>query len=210
MAAGTRLLRVTCTAFSAVAAISLGSGFRRADSSAAAYGRTPPRLYAHGPAQGQAAANSAATLDSLAWLDGRWRGDWGPRVAEQVWLPSSAGLMVGTFRLVEDDKPLLIELFALLQTPDGIEFRFRHFTQELAPWEKGESTVLDLQSADGTKFVFVNPVNGQPKRAILTRVDPDTYISRSEILPESGGTQIIEITYHRQKPSPADCAEPRR
>jgi hypothetical protein len=140
-----------------------------------------------------------ATLADFAWLEGWWRGDWGPRVAEQVWMPSKAGLMLGTFRLVEDDKTLLIELFSLLRKPDGIEFRFRHFTPDLAPWEKSDATILTLERSDGRRFVFVNTATGQPKHAILTRLDQDTFSSRSEILPDSGGMQVIEITYHREK-----------
>ena len=159
----------------------------------------------HSPTN-QAPAPKPATLADFDWLEGQWRGDWGPRVAEQVWMPSRAGLMLGTFRLVEDDKTLLIELFSLLQKPDGIEFRFRHFTPDLAPWEKSDATILTLESFDGSRFVFTNTANGQPKRAILTRLDPDTYVSRSEILPPSGGLQVIEITYHREKPTPPNAA----
>ena len=175
------------------------SGFERSNASALRAIASPQ----------QPAATKPATLADFAWLEGTWRGDWGPRVAEQVWMPSKAGLMLGTFRLVEDDKTLLIELFSLLQKPDGIEFRFRHFTPDLAPWEKSDATILILESSDGKRFVFVNSVNGQPKRAVLTRIDPDTYVSRSEILPERGGLQVIEITYHRVKPAVPGAANPR-
>jgi hypothetical protein len=154
-------------------------------------------------AQTAPASQTPATLTDFAWLAGRWQGDWGPRIAEQEWMAPRAGLMVGTFRLVEDDKTLVIELFTLLQRPDGIEFRFRHFTPDLVTWEKSDATVLALESLDPKKIVFVNPVNGQPKHAILTRIDPDTYVSRSEIVPETGDLQVIEITYHRQGQAPS-------
>jgi Domain of unknown function (DUF6265) len=155
------------------------------------------------------AVNKPATLADLAWLEGGWRGDWGPRVAEQVWMSPRAGLMVGTFRLVEDGKTLLIELFTFLEKRGGIEFRFRHFTPELAPWEKSDATLLTLESFDAKRFVFVNPLNGQPKHAIFTRLDPDSYVSRSEILPENGGLQVIEITYRRERPGPSVAAAAR-
>ena len=140
------------------------------------------------------------SLSDFSWLEGRWRGDWGPRVAEQAWLAPAAGTMLGTFRLVENEKVLVIELFTLVEKPDGIDFYFRHFTPELVPWEKADATLLKLSSVDAKKVSFENPVNGQPKRAILMRVDADTYTSRSEIVPEQGAMQVIEITYHRQKP----------
>jgi hypothetical protein len=143
-----------------------------------------------------------ATLEEFAWLEGRWRGDWGPRVAEQTWLAPKAGAMTGLFRLVEGDKTLVLELFTLVEKPDGIDFFFRHFTPELVPWEKSGATVLNLASLDAKKVDFENAVNGLPKRAVLIRVDADTYTARSEIIPETGDLQVIEITYHRQKPTP--------
>jgi hypothetical protein len=143
-----------------------------------------------------------AKLENLEWLAGRWRGEWGPRVAEQTWFAPEAGMMVGTFRLVENDKTLVIEVFTLVEKADGINFYFRHFTPELVPWEKSEATLLRLASLDPKKVDFENPINGLPKHAIFLRVDSDTYISRSEIVPAKGDPQVTEITYHRQKPAP--------
>jgi hypothetical protein len=157
---------------------------------APAAAQTPPRI-----APQQAAA---AKLSDFAWLEGRWHGDWGPRMAEQTWMAPQAGTMVGIFRLVESEKPLAIELYTLVQRPDGINFYFRHFTPELVPWEKSDATVLNLVSLDANHFEFDNSVNGMPKHAAFTRVDADTYVARSELVPETGDPQTIEITYHRQ------------
>jgi len=156
------------------------------------------------PVAPQAATAARPTLADFAWLEGRWRGGWGPRVAEQDWMAPKAGMMTGLFRLVEDDKTLVLEMFTLVEKPDGINFYFRHFTPELVPWEKADATVLILVGTDAKKIEFENPVNGQPKRAILVRVDADTYTARSEIVPEQGDMQVIEITYHRVKPAPPE------
>jgi hypothetical protein len=154
------------------------------------------------PEQKTAEQASAPTLADFAWLEGVWRGEWGPRTAEQVWLAPKAAETLGIFRLVENDKTLVIEIFTLVEKSGGVDFFFRHFTPQLVPWEKSDPTTLHLSSLDGTRFEFENPVNGMPKRAILTRLDADTYVARSEIVPDSGETQVIEITYHRQKPAP--------
>jgi hypothetical protein len=162
------------------------------------------------PAQLQDSANpspsatsaSKPTLANFAWLEGRWQGTWGPRVAEQTWLSPKAGEMAGMLRLVENDKTLVFELLSLVEKPSGVDFYFRHFTPELLPWEKSDATMLSLADFDTKKFGFENPVNGMPKRAVMIRLDADTYVARSEILPENGEMQVIEITYHRQKPTP--------
>jgi hypothetical protein len=137
-------------------------------------------------------------LSDFAWLEGRWRGEWGPRVAEQVWMAPKASMMLGDFRLVENDKVLVVEFFTLVEKPGGINFYFRHFTPELVPWEKSDATLLNLASAEPRKFDFENPANGKPKQVVFTKLDADTYTWRSEIIPENGNPQIIEITYHRQ------------
>ncbi len=166
------------------------------------------------PADSPAAAPAAAapvnnpppvpktTLADLAWLAGRWQGSWGPRVAQQVWTAPKAGVMMGTFQLAEDDKTLVLELFTMVEEPEGIKFHLRHFTPSLVAWEKPGPTVLDLASADPKTIVFENPLDGQPKHTIITRLDADTYVSRSEVVPEKGELQVTEITYHRQKEAP--------
>ena len=165
-------------------------------------GQAPkPQPQATAPAAAGASAPKSA-IANFAWLEGRWQGEWGPRTAEQVWLAPKAGEIVGLFRLVENEKTLVIELFTLVEKDAGVNFYFRHFTPELLPWEKSDATVLHLGDFDANKFDFENPLNGMPKRAILTRLDADTYVARSEIVPENGEPQVIEITYHRQKPAP--------
>src|ERR1700722_8202371 len=104
------------------------------------------------------------TLADFAWLPGRWVGQWGPRVAEQVWTPSNAGMMFGLFRVIENDKTLVIELLALTETPDTIEYRTPHFTPDLAPWEKSGSTVLNLASLDAKSIAFNHPLIGRPSQ----------------------------------------------
>jgi len=137
------------------------------------------------------------TLSDFGWLAGRWQGAWGPRVAQQIWTAPQAGVMLGTFQLTEGDKTLVLELFTLVEETDGIRLYIRHFTPALVAWEKTGPTMLRLQSADAKSIVFVNTVDGQPKQSVITRVDPDTYSSHSEIVPEKGDSQVTEITYHR-------------
>jgi hypothetical protein len=140
---------------------------------------------------------SKTTLADLSWLAGRWQGTWGPRLAQQTWTAPKAGVMLGTFQLAEGDKTLVLELFTLVEDSDGIKLYLRHFTPSLTPWEKSGPTALNLETADAKSIVFVNAVDGEPKQDIITRIDTDTYVSRSEIVPDKGDPQVTEITYHR-------------
>jgi len=193
----------------AAAAASGAQSAPPANAQAAATSSTAEQQQSHSVAerssasQHSPASDRAPALADFSWLEGRWRGDWGSRVAEQTWLGPKAGEMTGIFRLVEGEKTLVLELFSLVEKPEGISFYFRHFTPELLPWEKSDATVLKLESLDAAKAVFVNPVNGEPKRASLIRVDADTYTARSELEPQQGDPQSIEITFRRQKPPAA-------
>jgi len=148
------------------------------------------------------AAAPRPTLADFAWLAGRWQGAWGPRVAQQVWTSPKAGVMLGTFQLTESGNTLVLELFTLAEDPDGIKLHLRHFTPSLVAWEKSGPSVLTLVGTDPKSVTFENPVDGQPKRAVFTRIDADTYVSRSEIVPDKGDPQVTEITYHRQIDAP--------
>lgn len=112
---------------------------------------------------------------------------------------SQNGTMQGFFRLTDNEKTIVIELFTLRETPAGIEFYFRHFSPELKPWEEKEAYHLNLTKSDGGIFRFDNPVGNQLKDAILTHVDNDTYISHGDITGADGKSQMIEVTYHRVK-----------
>jgi len=110
---------------------------------------------------------------------------------------------MGTFQLEENDKTLVLEVFTVVEGPEGIKIHLRHFTPSLVAWETPGPTVLELASVDSKSIVFENRIDGQPKRTTFTRVDPDTYTVRSELVPEKGDPQVTEITYHRVKEAPA-------
>src|SRR5216684_4627018 len=140
-----------------------------------------------------------ATLVDFSWLAGRWEGQLGPMTAEQDWMAPKNGTMQGFFRLTDPEKTIVIELFTLRETPEGVAMYFRHFSTELKPWEEKEAYHLILAKSEGGAFRFDNPVVNELKDAILTRVDNDTYISRGDITGADGKPQAIEVAYHRVK-----------
>jgi Domain of unknown function (DUF6265) len=151
------------------------------------------------------AGQKVATLADFAWLAGRWEGKLGapssPQqlTAEQEWMAPKNGTMQGFFRLTDNAKTIVIELFTIRETSSGIEFYFRHFSPELKPWEEKEAYHLNLTKSEGGAFRFDNPVVNELKDAILTRVDNETYISHGDITGADGKPQAIEVTYHRVK-----------
>lgn len=146
-----------------------------------------------------------ATLSQFSWLAGQWQGQWGPRLAQQVWMPPQSGTMVGVFQLSDNSKTLVVELYSIVSTPHGIELRVRHFTPSLTAWEQSGPALLELRSIDSKSIIFESADNGQPKHWVMKRTGADTFVARFEIVPEKGQQQVAEIIYHRQ-PVPAAAA----
>ncbi len=152
------------------------------------------------PKVSQEGSNTA--LSQFAWLAGHWQGQWGPRLAQQVWMPAQSGTMVGVFQVSDNTQTQVVELYTIVSTTHGIELRIRRFTALLTPWEKSGPALLDLKKVDPKSILFENAKDGQPKSWLMTRTGPDTFVQKFEIVPEKGQQQVAEIVYHRQ-PAPA-------
>ena len=87
-------------------------------------------------------------LQDFAWLAGKWEGKIGDFTAEQIWMTPKNGTIVGMFRLMGGEKTVIVELFTVRETPEGIAFYFRHFSTELKVRETGDATMLKLATAD--------------------------------------------------------------
>jgi len=149
-------------------------------------------------------------LADFVWLQGRWQGNWGTRMAEQVWMGPGAGEMAGIFRVTGNDRTLVLELYSLVETSDGVELRLRHFTPSLIPWESSV-TVLKLAGISASETTFENGSTGQPSRTTFIRIDPDTYLSRTELTSTGDNKQVTEIRFHRVKPTAEEApSQPNR
>jgi hypothetical protein len=108
------------------------------------------------------------------------------------------GSLVCWFRLTSSAATVMYELISLLDTPAGAEMRFRHFSPQLQAWSQGPPTTMPLDPASTVDTLrFENPVDGQPKRSILTRTGADSYLSHSDLVAADGSTSVIEVAYTR-------------
>ena len=119
--------------------------------------------------------------------------------------------MTGTLQVTENGRPLVIELFTLTETADGVELRIRRFTPALAAWGDNEPAVLRLVANDAAGAVFANTGGGEPHRQTFKRLDADNYSARSEMsgVPNrdsNDAAQTVEINFHRT----VDFALPKR
>jgi hypothetical protein len=99
--------------------------------------------------------DAAATLADAAWLIGRWQGEgFGGRL-EEIWAAPAGRQMIGLFRLVKDDLPVLYELMLIEEFGGGLRYRVKHFNPDFVGWEeKGGFHEFPWVSGDAVELRF--------------------------------------------------------
>jgi len=109
------------------------------------------------------------TTKNVAWFAGHWRSPASEKkLAEEQWTDAAGGAMVGMFRLVNADMPVIYEFLLIEETTDGVYMRLRHFKPAMEEVEK-EPIRLKLVKATSHEAVFENPDHEKPKRITYRR-----------------------------------------
>ncbi len=100
-------------------------------------------------------AADIAPFDKFASLVGHWRGDGLGGVCEETWLPESGGIMLGTFKLMKDDKVSFFEIMSLSIDSLGPAIRVKHFNADMTGWEdKAEMVTFRYDSTSNGQLFF--------------------------------------------------------
>lgn len=102
---------------------------------------------------GQQTGNAA--LKSLAFLSGRWVSEKYAEVQEENWSPVTGNSIIGSFRIVHDDRPIFYEFWVVEVDENRPVLKLKHFNTDLAGWEdKNTSTKMPLTSHSEDDAVF--------------------------------------------------------
>lgn len=82
-----------------------------------------------------------ASLADFSWLQGQWSGEGLGAKCDETWSAAAGGCMVGTFRMVKDDKLVFSEFFMLVKTDEGVVLKLKHFNPDLTGWEEKDKSV---------------------------------------------------------------------
>jgi len=98
-----------------------------------------------------AAVRESMSIDEMSWLAGHWAGEGLGGYAEEVWSPPRDGIMLGLFRVFQNDKPRFYEFVTLEEDDGSIVMRLKHFNPDLTGWEEKDKHV---------SFPFVRKAKG--------------------------------------------------
>lgn len=97
-------------------------------------------------------------MPDLSFIEGHWVTELGSDQLEEIWSAPTGDSLVGMFRWIKDGKVWIVELMTIRKEESGIIFRFRHFSNELVPWEPKEAPLtFKLTSFQEGEAVFENP-----------------------------------------------------
>jgi hypothetical protein len=165
-----------------------------------------PRGHAQVAVPVASVSSPSTTTDAFRWLVGRWEGRMtgAAGIADVTFAAPAGGVITGMMRLVRDEKVLVVELISLVDTPAGMEMRFRHFSPSLESYEPTFKQNMRLTTYAADHAVFENAVafdrtlmSTQPRTATWTRVDADSFVGHSDIIGDDGKPAVVEVTYHR-------------
>jgi hypothetical protein len=102
------------------------------------------------------AANASAAIEQVAWMQGCWQMDAGPRVVEEQWMAPRGGVMLGMGRTVRDGK--LVEYESVLLREQGGKLAY-----EAHP--SGQPSAVFMSSTIGeSTVIFENLAHDYPQR----------------------------------------------
>lgn len=135
-------------------------------------------------------AAQAATLASVAWLEGCWEAVSPRRTIEENWTAARGHTMIGVGRTVRGDSLFEYEFLVLREKGDRLAY-------EAHPSGQPTTTFLSKEVTDST-VVFEDPAHDFPQRVGYRRVGTDSLVAWIEGT-TGGKERRIEFPYRRAR-----------
>lgn len=95
------------------------------------------------------------SIADMAWLAGNWTGRGLGGVSEELWSKPNGGVMMGSYRLIKDGKPVFYEMLLMMEVEGTLVLRIKHFHPNFVGWEEKDKTVdFKFVKKDGNRMYF--------------------------------------------------------
>jgi hypothetical protein len=125
-------------------------------------------------AAAQAPEPVKAKTSDFVWMTGRWIGHLPDATAEQICSQPQAGEMLCLFRLFQNNKPVMFELYTMQDTANGPELRSLHFATDLNQNAAEPPLVMTLKKYSEKEVVFAGVPGSEVVTSTLVRDTPTT------------------------------------
>ncbi len=90
----------------------------------------------------EGASSPAAKIADMSWYVGRWVGKGFGGDLEENFGPAMGNSMIGSFRMVQEGKPVFYEFIAIIEENETLAYKLKHFNPDLTGWEEKEDYTI--------------------------------------------------------------------
>ena len=139
---------------------------------------------------GQSKNVLAPKLENMKWISGNWKGEAFGGQTEENWSEPSAGSMMATFKLIDNDTVVFYELEIIREIDNTLILQLKHFTNDLKGWETKEQSIdFPLKEITENKVVF----EGMVFEKISTN-EMNIYV---DIQQDDGSIEAVKFNYKK-------------
>lgn len=130
-----------------------------------------------------------SSIDRLAWMSGCWEQRAPNRVVLEMWMPPSAGLMMGASRTVMNSAVREFEQLRIVARGDTLVY---------IAMPSGQATAeFKTLGASDTSVKFENPAHDFPKLIEYNRISADSITARVAGPGPNGATRVLAYPMRR-------------
>lgn len=131
-----------------------------------------------------------ARLADLAWLAGTWEGQGITGPAREIYGNPMGGQIAGHFTQTRGDGIWFYEIMTIVQVGDSLEYRLRHFNDDLTGWEeRNEVRRFRLVAVDRDAWYFDD--------LTIRRDGPDGMVGAVRVRNRDGTSNEVVFRYRR-------------
>jgi hypothetical protein len=132
-----------------------------------------------------------ASLATIDWLTGHWKGEAFGGIAEEIWSPPVDGSMMFSFRLIDKGAVSFYEFGHILETEGTLILQLKHFNGDLSGWEEKDETIdFKLVKLEENRLYFND--------FTIERISDKEINMYVEIGEDEGTSNEVTFNYHRQ------------
>lgn len=129
-------------------------------------------------------------LENIKWIAGNWKGEAFGGQTEENWSEPSAGSMMATFKLVDNDKVVFYEIIIIREIENTLILQLKHFGSDLKGWEEKEKTIdFPLKEITENKVVF--------EGMIFEKISANEMNIYVDIKQDNGSVETVKFNYKK-------------
>lgn len=139
---------------------------------------------------GQSEKLLAPKLENIKWISGNWKGEAFGGQTEENWSAPSAGSMMATFKLIDNDTVVFYEIEIIREIENTLILQLKHFGNDLKGWETKDKTIdFPLIEITENKVIF--------EGMVFEKINSNEMNIYVDIKQDNGSIEAVKFNYKK-------------